>query len=104
MSFRAYPRADRTFTCGRKDLKRRDCYESRTRKIFTVHIAECGRKNHDKAKELLNESFAKQDDGTFNQEHMMTFSPRMLALIKPENVEQVKNIMMNHKAKNRKSR
>lgn len=29
---------------------------------------------------------------------MMTFIPRMLALIKPENIEQVKSIMMNHKA------
>lgn len=54
--------------------------------------------NKDKAKELLSESFKKQDDGTFNQEYMMNFIPRMLKLIKPENVEQVKNIMMNHKA------
>lgn len=54
--------------------------------------------NQDKAKELLMESFNKQDDGTFNQEYIMTFIPRMLALIKPENIEQVKSIMMNHKA------
>ena len=55
-------------------------------------------KNQDKAKELLNESFAKQDSGTFNEEYMAEFIPRMLELIKPESVEQVKNIMMNHKA------
>ncbi|WP_338597495.1 hypothetical protein [Clostridium baratii] len=55
-------------------------------------------KNQDKAKELLNESFAKQDNGTFNSEYMVEFIPRMLELIKPESVEQVKNIMMNHKA------
>lgn len=55
-------------------------------------------KNQDKAKELLNESFAKQDNGTFNAEYMVEFIPRMLELIKPESVEQVKNIMMNHKA------
>ena len=54
--------------------------------------------NQDKAKELLMESYNKQDDGTFNQEYIMTFIPRMLALIKPENIEQVKSIMMNHKA------
>lgn len=54
--------------------------------------------NKDRAKELLSESFKKQDDGTFNQEYMMSFIPRMLELIKPESVEQVKSIMMNHKA------
>ena len=55
-------------------------------------------KNQYKAKELLNESFAKQDNGTFNAEYMAEFITRMLELIKPESVEQVKNIMMNHKA------
>ena len=54
--------------------------------------------NQDKAKELLSESFAKQADGTFNKEYMMSFIPRMLELIKPEHLEEVKNIMMNHKA------
>lgn len=54
--------------------------------------------NKDRAKELLSESFKKQDDGTFNQEYMVSFIPRMLELIKPESVEQVKSIMMNHKA------
>lgn len=53
-------------------------------------------KNEDTAKKLLNESFAKQDDGTFNQEYLMNFIPQMLELIKPEN-EHVKNIMMNYK-------
>jgi len=50
-------------------------------------------KNQDRAKQLLNESFTKQDNGTFNAEYMSSFIPRMLELIK-----QVKNIMMNHKA------
>lgn len=54
--------------------------------------------NRDRAKELLEESFKKQDDGTFNQEYMVSFIPRMMKLIKPESVEQVKNIMLNHKA------
>ena len=53
-------------------------------------------KNEDTAKKLLNESFSKQDDGTFNQEYLMNFIPQMLELIKPEN-EHVKNIMMNYK-------
>lgn len=54
--------------------------------------------NQDKAKELLSESFAKQDEGTFTQEYMMNFIPRMLELIKPECIDEVKNIMANHKA------
>lgn len=54
--------------------------------------------NQDKAKELLAESFGKQADGTFNKEYMMAFIPRMLELIKPECVEEVKNIMSNHRA------
>ena len=71
--------------------------ESGTRKIHGVHITECRtKKNEDTAKKLLNESFAKQDDGTFNQEYLMNFIPQMLELIKPEN-EHVKNIMMNYK-------
>ena len=54
--------------------------------------------NQNKAKELLNESFAKQEDGTFNKEYMMSFIPRMLELIKPEFIEEVKNIMISDKA------
>ncbi|WP_066874340.1 hypothetical protein [Clostridium mediterraneense] len=51
-----------------------------------------------KAKELLSESFAKQADGSFNKEYMMNFIPRMLELIKPEYIDEVKNIMTNHRA------
>jgi len=54
--------------------------------------------NKDKAMELLNESFSKQDDGSFNAEYMQSFIPRMLSLIKSDKVEQVKAIMMQHKA------
>jgi len=66
--------------------------------FFNFIIQNVEEKNHDRAKELLNESFTKQDNGTFNAEYMASFIPRMLELIKPECVEQVKNIMMNHKA------
>ena len=52
--------------------------------------------NIEKAKELLNESFAKQADGTFNKAYMIGFMPRMLELIKPEFVEEIKNIMLNY--------
>ena len=53
--------------------------------------------NQDKAKELLNESFAKQADGSFNAEYMQQFIPKMMELIKPECKEEVKNIMINFK-------
>ncbi|WP_297631225.1 hypothetical protein [uncultured Clostridium sp.] len=53
--------------------------------------------NKEKAKELLNESFTKQDEGTFNQEYMMRFIPQMLGLLKPECIEEVKNIMAKHR-------
>lgn len=55
--------------------------------------------DEDKAKELLSESFKKQEEGTFNKEYMMTFIPKMLQIIKPEYIEEVKNIMANYKSK-----
>lgn len=67
-------------------------------KFFNFIMERVDLENQDKAKELLSESFAKQDDGTFNQEYMMSFIPRMLKLIKPEFLDEVKNIMSNHKA------
>ncbi|MBD7914464.1 hypothetical protein H9660_04835 [Clostridium sp. Sa3CUN1] len=65
--------------------------------FFNFIMQNVKEESKEKAKELLSESFGKQDDGTFNKEYMMTFIPRMLELIKPESIEQVKNIMMNHK-------
>jgi hypothetical protein len=47
----------------------------------------------DEAQALLGESFAKQADGTFTPEYMKTFIPKMLALLKLEHTEEVKNIM-----------
>lgn len=67
-------------------------------RFFNFIIERVELENQDKAKELLNESFAKQDEGTFNKEYMMNFIPRMLELIKPEFIDEVKNIMTNHKA------
>ena len=48
---------------------------------------------------LLAERFSKQADGTFDSEYLEDFIPRILELIKPESVEEVKNIMMNYKKK-----
>lgn len=67
-------------------------------KFFNFIMERVDLENQDKAKELLSESFAKQDEGTFNQEYMMNFIPRMLKLIKSEFLDEVKNIMSNHKA------
>lgn len=52
--------------------------------------------DQDKAKELLSESFAKQANDGFNQEYLMNFIPRMMALVKPEFMDEVKNIMINY--------
>lgn len=67
-------------------------------KFFNFIIERVSLENQDKAKGLLNESFKEQDEGTFNKNYMMSFIPRMLELIKPECMEEVKNIMANHKA------
>lgn len=47
------------------------------------------------AKALLEESFAKQADGTFDQAYMLSFMPRMISLIKDEAKEEVMEIMKN---------
>lgn len=67
-------------------------------KFFNFIMERVDVNNQEKAKELLSESFAKQNDGTFNKEYMMSFIPRMIALLKPECVEEVKNIMNNYNA------
>ena len=67
-------------------------------KFFNFIMEKVNQENQEKAKELLTESFGKQADGTFNKEYMMSFIPRMLELIKPEFLEEVKEIMINHKA------
>lgn len=49
--------------------------------------------NQEQAKQLLNESFSKQNDSTFNQAYLMDFIPKMLELIQSEHLEEVKGIM-----------
>lgn len=67
-------------------------------KFFNFIMERVALENQDKAKELLNESFAKQNEGTFNKEYMMSFIPRMIALLKPECIEEVNNIMNKYNA------
>ncbi len=45
------------------------------------------------AKELLGESFDRQDKGTFEKEYMEEFIPRMVALLKQDSVEEVTGVM-----------
>ncbi|MDO5517691.1 MAG: hypothetical protein Q4F66_09040 [Clostridium sp.] len=47
---------------------------------------------------LLVDSFSRQADGTFDSKYLEEFIPKMLELIKPQSIEQVKNILMNYKA------
>lgn len=66
--------------------------------FFNFIMERVALENQSKAKDLLSKSFSKQQDGTFNKEYMMSFIPKMLELIKPEHIDEVKNIMTNHKA------
>lgn len=43
-------------------------------------------------KSLLAEGFIKQDDSTFTAEYLREFTPRMLALLQEEHVEEVKKL------------
>lgn len=65
-------------------------------KFLTFIMENVEEKNHAEAKELLNESFKKQEEGSFNKEYLISFIPRMLKLVKPESIELVRNIMTNY--------
>jgi len=58
---------------------------------FIMERVQAGKQ--DEANALLKESFAKQADGTFNAEYLKSFAPRMIAILKPECVAEVKAIM-----------
>ena len=47
----------------------------------------------DEAKALLSESFKKQAEGAFSFEYIKEFIPKMIFLLKPEKIEEVKEIM-----------
>lgn len=66
-------------------------------KFFGFIMERISEENQGEAQELLSESFSKQDNGTFNAEYMATFIPRILQLIKPEFVEEVKGVMSKHR-------
>ncbi|KQL41988.1 hypothetical protein AN960_01650 [Bacillus sp. FJAT-25509] len=48
----------------------------------------------DEAREILLENFRKQDEGTFSLEEVQQFVPKMISLLKPEKLEEVKAVVM----------
>ncbi len=62
-------------------------------KFFNFIMERVQKGKQAEAKKLLEESFAKQANGTFNAEYLKDFAPKMAALLKPEAVEEVKGIM-----------
>jgi hypothetical protein len=49
----------------------------------------------DEAREILLENFKKQDEGTFSQEDIQTFIPKMISLLKPEKLAEVQAVVKN---------
>lgn len=47
----------------------------------------------DEAREILLENFKKQDEGTFSQEDIQAFIPKMMSLIKPEKLDEIKAVV-----------
>ena len=43
----------------------------------------------DEAKEILLVNFKKQDEGTFSQEDIQEYIPKMISLLKPDKLEEV---------------
>jgi hypothetical protein len=65
------------------------------KKFFDFILERIQTGKEEEAKALLEEGFSKQTDGTFTPEYMQGIIPKYLAMLKPENVEEVKNVMMN---------
>lgn len=49
----------------------------------------------EEAGKLLEESFAKQADGSFNMMYLASFVPKMMDMIKPDQLENVRSVMEN---------
>jgi hypothetical protein len=65
------------------------------KKFFDFILERIQSGKEEEAKALLEEGFVKQADGTFTPEYMQNIIPKYLAMLKPENVDEVKNVMMN---------
>ncbi|MCM0650206.1 hypothetical protein NBE98_17710 [Clostridium swellfunianum] len=47
----------------------------------------------EEAKELLTNNFRKQAEGTFTQKDALQSMPKLISLLKPENVNEVQEVM-----------
>jgi hypothetical protein len=65
------------------------------KKIFDFILERIQNGKEEEAQALLEEGFAKQTDGTFTPEYMQGIIPKYSVILKPENVEKVKNVMVN---------
>jgi hypothetical protein len=54
----------------------------------------------DRAIQLLEDSFQQQANGTFDKEYIDAFAPKLMELVKTENVEEVKNVMEGYRHTN----
>ena len=57
---------------------------------FILQRVQAGKE--DEAKEILLENFRKQDEGTFTQEDIAQFVPKMLSLLNPDKIEEIQAI------------
>ncbi|MDQ6597664.1 hypothetical protein E2K98_05580 [Bacillus salipaludis] len=58
---------------------------------FILHRVQEGKE--DEAKEILTENFRKQAEGTFSQEDIQEFIPKMISLLKPDKLEEVQAVV-----------
>jgi hypothetical protein len=47
----------------------------------------------EEAREILLTNFKKQEEGTFSQEDIQEFVPKMISLIKPEKMEEIQAVV-----------
>lgn len=67
------------------------------KKFLSFILERTKEEQKENAENLLNESFSKQADGTFNLEYMHSFIPRMLSCIREDAKDEVLQIMTNFK-------
>lgn len=47
----------------------------------------------EEAKEILTDNFRKQNEGTFSQDDIQQFIPKMISLLKPDKLEEVQTVV-----------
>ena len=63
-------------------------------KFYTFILERVQHGKQEEAKALLEESFQRQKDHTFSKEFMEEFMIRMPAILRPEHIEEVQEIMV----------